>query len=77
MAFVRLPVGTREERFGLLSFLQSQHLLAPNEPTEFWSGEQLQEVRLTSTEIYREVKESDLPADVCPTAIRRSHRPLS
>ena len=65
-AFVRLPVGTREERFGLLSFLQSQHLLAPNEPTEFWSGEQLQEVRLTSTEIYREVKESDLPAEVQP-----------
>nr|MBS0021324.1 tetratricopeptide repeat protein [Gammaproteobacteria bacterium] len=65
-AFVRLPVGTREERFGLLSFLRSQSLLAPHEPVEFWDGEQLQEIRLTSTEIYREVKESDLPADVQP-----------
>lgn len=65
-AFVRLPVGTREERFDLLSFLQSRNLLAPHEPVEFWDGEQLQEVRLTSTEIYRELKESDLPADVQP-----------
>jgi tetratricopeptide (TPR) repeat protein len=57
----RLPAGTKEERFGFLSFLQSEGLLGRDETVAYWDGEALREVRLFQTEIYREPVESDLP----------------
>jgi tetratricopeptide (TPR) repeat protein len=62
--FAHLPVGTKDERFGLLSFLRTQGVLARDEPAEFWDGTKLRQVKVTGTEIYREAKESDLPADL-------------
>jgi tetratricopeptide (TPR) repeat protein len=63
-AFAQLPVGTKEERFGLLGFLRGQGVLARNEPAAFWDGTKLRQIKVTGTEIYREAKESDLPADL-------------
>jgi tetratricopeptide (TPR) repeat protein len=63
-AFTRLPIGTRDERFGFLTFLQSHHLIGPKEPVAYWDGHELREVTITGTEIYREPKESDLPPDL-------------
>jgi tetratricopeptide (TPR) repeat protein len=63
-AFARLPIGTRDERFGFLTFLQNHHLIGPTEPVAFWDGNELREVTVTGTEIYREPKESDLPPDL-------------
>ncbi|MEA3274187.1 MAG: tetratricopeptide repeat protein [Pseudomonadota bacterium] len=60
----RLSIGTKEERFGLLSFLREQGLIARDEPVEFWDGGQLRQVKVTGTEIYREAKDSGLPADL-------------
>ena len=57
----RLPAGTKEERFGFLSFLQSEGLLGRDETVAYWDGEALREVRLFRTEIYREPADSDLP----------------
>ncbi len=62
--FARLPVGTKDERFGFLSFLQTHHLIGRDEPVGYWDGERLREIRVTGTEIYREAKESDLPSDL-------------
>ena len=63
-AFARLPIGSKDERFGLLSFLRTEGVLARNEPVEFWDGAKLRQVKVTGTEIYRESKESDLPEDL-------------
>lgn len=53
--------GARDERFGFLSFLQNKGLLTRGETVEYWDGDQLRQVRMTTTEIYREPAESDLP----------------
>lgn len=60
----RLPVGTEDERFGFLSFLQTEGLIGRDETVSYWDGEQLREVRIRGTEIYRDPKESDLPPDL-------------
>ncbi len=62
--FARRPIGTRDERFGFLTFLQSQHLLGPTEPVAYWDGKQMREVTVRGTAIYREPNESGLPPDL-------------
>jgi predicted Zn-dependent protease len=47
-----------------LSFLQTQGLIARDEPVTYWDGERLREVKITGTEIYREPEPSDLPPDL-------------
>ena len=63
-AFARLPIGTKDERFGVLTFLQSHRMIGPTEPVAYWDDNGLREVTVTGTEIYREPKESDLPPDL-------------
>ena len=60
----RLPIGTKQERLGLLEALRQRQLLAPGEAVKFWDGKALQEVHLISTEITREPVPSDLPPDL-------------
>ncbi len=60
----RLPLGTKEERFGYLSFLRTRGLIGRDEPVTYWDGERLREVKIIGTEIYREPAESDLPPDL-------------
>jgi len=60
----RLPLGTKDERFGFLSFLKTQGLLGPDEHVGYWDGESLRETKMISTEVYRDASESGLPADL-------------
>lgn len=61
---IRLPAGTKDERFGFLTFLQSKGLIGRDEEVTWWDGETLQEVRVFGSEIHREPAESDLPPDL-------------
>lgn len=62
--FARLPIGTNEERYGFLRLLQEQKLIGLAEPVEIWDGEQLRQIKMISTEIYREAQKLDLPKDL-------------
>lgn len=61
---VRLPIGTREERFEILKFLQQEEILGRKESVDYWDGKQLRQVRVLNTEITRDPKPSDLPEDL-------------
>lgn len=63
-AFARLPIGTKNERFGFLGHLRTQGLIGRDEAVEYWDGIELRQVKLRGTEIYREAKETDLPPDL-------------
>lgn len=62
--FVRLPIGTSDERFDLLHFLRAQGQIARDETIELWDRGELKPIRLFNTEISREHKPADLPADL-------------
>ncbi len=64
--FARLPIGTKDERFGFLRLLQEQSLLAPTDLIDYWDGKQLRQINLFNIEIHREPEESDLPDDLHP-----------
>lgn len=60
----RLPIGTREERFRLLSFLREEALVAPDEEFELWDGSEMRSVKTYGTEIHREPADSGLPSEL-------------
>lgn len=63
-ALVRLPVGTSDERFEVLQFLHTEGQIARDEMVEVWDQGALQQIGLFKTEISRESKTADLPADL-------------
>jgi tetratricopeptide (TPR) repeat protein len=62
--FARLPIGTKQTRFGFLRLLYDKGLLPRDEPLEMWDGEHVTQVKLISTEITREPEPSNLPEDL-------------
>lgn len=62
----RLPVGTVQERRGLLHALRDAGLSGTDETLCYWDGTALREVKLIATEIYRAPVLPDLPADLQP-----------
>jgi tetratricopeptide (TPR) repeat protein len=62
--FAAQPIGTADERFGLLTFLQNEGLVSRNEPVDYWDGETTRQVKVIGTDISREPKESGLPPDL-------------
>jgi tetratricopeptide (TPR) repeat protein len=59
-----LPIGTPQDRLGLLSALRERHLIADDEAVPFWDGSALSEVQVVGTEVYRDPMPSDLPEDL-------------
>jgi tetratricopeptide (TPR) repeat protein len=66
-SFARLPIGSKNERFGLLTDLRSQGLIGADEALDFWDGQRVTQVKIIDTEITREPEPSDLPDDVLET----------
>jgi tetratricopeptide (TPR) repeat protein len=62
--FVRLPIGSSDERFDLLHYLRAQGQIARDETVELWDRGEVKQIRLFNTEVTRESKPSDLPADL-------------
>ncbi|MCF7985421.1 MAG: tetratricopeptide repeat protein, partial [Thiohalocapsa sp.] len=60
----RMPVGSEEERFGLLRFLEEQSPLSGGQPGELWNHGSVRPVQMIKTEIYREPQDSELPEDL-------------
>jgi len=57
-------VGTPQERVAMLHALREQGLIGADESVQYWNGATLQEIKLVSTEIYREPDPPDLPPDL-------------
>jgi tetratricopeptide (TPR) repeat protein len=60
----RVPVGTVQERRGLLHALREAGLSGADETLCYWDGKALSEVKLIATEIYRAPVLPDLPEDL-------------
>ncbi|MBK5938857.1 tetratricopeptide repeat protein [Halochromatium roseum] len=58
---VRLPTGTTEDRYQLLSSLREHGMLGADEEVEIWDGSKLIRIRMFSMEIHREPTDSGLP----------------
>ena len=54
------PVGTDNERIGLLRALREADLLGADEAVDYWNGETVAQAQLFSTEIYRDTEPDDL-----------------
>ncbi|MBK1730714.1 hypothetical protein CKO41_02620 [Thiococcus pfennigii] len=63
-SLVRLPIGTKGERFDLLRFLVEQGHLPRDQRVEIWSDGEVRQVKLINTEVVREPLPSDLPEDL-------------
>ncbi len=57
-------VGTPQERVAMLRALREHGLVGVDESVQYWNGETLQEIKLVSTEIYREPDPPDLPPNL-------------
>ena len=62
--FARLPIGTKDDRFGFLRVLQEQGLIQPTDPIDYWDGKEVRQINLFNMEIHREPEPSDLPDDL-------------
>ncbi len=62
--FARLPIGTKEERFGFLRVLQEQGRIGPTDLVGYLDGKQLRHINLFNIEIHREPDVIDLPDDL-------------
>ena len=60
----RRPVGTRQERSGLLHAQRDAGLIAPDELAELWSGDSVTRVRVFSTEVHRDPDPADSMEDL-------------
>ncbi|WP_295579469.1 hypothetical protein [uncultured Lamprocystis sp.] len=60
----RLPVGTEQERLGLLRALRECGLVGDHETVQYWGSTAMREARLLETEIYRQPDPPDLPEDL-------------
>jgi len=58
---VRLPIGTKNERFSLLKALREAGQLGEDESIEFWDGDELRAIKLFEMEVHREPTDSGLP----------------
>lgn len=63
-ALVRLPIGTIDDRINLLTLLRQCNQLAADEPVMVWEQGECREIKLVSTEIYREAAPTNLPSEL-------------
>lgn len=72
---MRLPVGTRDERFEVLQFRHTQCQIARGEMVEVRERGALQQIGLFKTEITRETNTADLPAELAALLPKRRRAP--
>jgi predicted negative regulator of RcsB-dependent stress response len=72
--FAAQPIGTADERFELLTFLQNEGLVSRDELVDYWDGKELRQVKVIGMEISREPKESGLPPDLAELLIEATER---
>jgi tetratricopeptide (TPR) repeat protein len=54
------PVGTGEERLGLLRALRDADLIGADKEVDYWDGDSITRILLLSTEVYRDLDPADL-----------------
>ena len=62
--YLRLNIGTPEERQQMLSSLREHGMLGDEDQVEFWDGNEMRQLTLFSMEIHREPSDSGLPPDL-------------
>jgi tetratricopeptide (TPR) repeat protein len=63
---LRLPIGSSEDRHGMLTELRDGGFIGWDEVVDFWDRGKLTQLRLFSIEVHREPSESRLPPELEP-----------